>query len=74
VGTKPKQRSLSQADQRELVRLLGAILDRVYDGTLDAAGGSGAGAGLVRRMEGAKIMLEATLSAVPARKSARRLR
>jgi hypothetical protein len=72
VRAQRKQRSLSQADQRELTRLLGAVLDRVYDGTLDAVGS--VGVGVVRRMEGAKIALEATLNPVPSRKNTRRSR
>ena len=67
-----KQRSLSQADQRELARLLGAVLDRVYDGTLDAGGS--VGVGVVRRMEGAKIALDATLTPVPPTKKTRQTR
>jgi hypothetical protein len=70
MSTKTRPRSLSQADQRELARLLGAVLDRVYDRTLDPAGAFG----VVRRMEGAKIMLEATISPVSARKKPSRAR
>jgi hypothetical protein len=72
MATKAKRRPLTQDDQRELARLLGVILERVYDGTLDVGGA--AGVGIVRRIEGAKTVLEATLSAVPARKSGRQPR
>jgi hypothetical protein len=70
VSTKPQRRTLSQADQRELLRLLRAILDRVYDGTLDPAGAMG----IARRIEGARTILEATLSPAAAIKSARQAR
>ena len=68
--TRPRHRTLSQADQREFARLLGAILERVYDGSLDPAGAIG----VVRRIEGAKTALEALLSPLPARKRARQPR
>jgi len=66
---KPRQ-TLSHADLREMARLLGGVLDRIHDGTLDPAGAFG----VVRRMEGAKTVLEAILTPVPARKTARRPR
>jgi hypothetical protein len=72
MTTKAKRRVLTRDERREFSRLLGAVLDRVYDGTLDATGS--AGVGVVRRMEGAKIALEAALNPVPSRKNTRRSR
>ena len=72
MTTKAKRPTLTQDDRRELARLLGGVLERVYDGTLDAGGS--VGVGVVRRIEGAKIALEATLNPVLPTKKTRRSR